>query len=476
MIETKSSFEKRKGMKYFFLPVCFLLFLFQVSSQSYIDMDSARKLAQSSNTEEKFRGLRTLDRFYYTTGLFDSSELLQKEMFAIAKQLKRDSLMTMVYRAIGNRYVVKTDYNFSLINYAKGLEYTDDDPQKRAGLYLNLAYVYIATGNNEVALDYIRRGRAIGQADVNLYFENLLYGFICNNLNKPDSSLFYFRQAENVPVKITDPLLNSVFLQQMARAYELTGDTELAEAYYKKAMDYCRDKFLPMSIIRTGNAYCDFLIKKENYDQAKQMALQDLNVARKAGINEGISTVADVLRKVYMHEGVKDSIIYYAQLQIDYTDSVRNQQKQSEFQNITFTQQLREIDEQTKMQETKEQRKHNLQYAVIALGIVSFIILFLLLSRSVIVNEKLVSFFGVLGLLVVFEFLNLLLHPWLEKITNHTPVLTLMALVSIAALLVPLHHRLEKWAKKTLVEKNRQIRLTAAKKTIKKLEKEKSES
>lgn len=459
-----------------FLFTCMLFFLFQASSQNYIDINSARKLVQSSNTAEKFRGLRTLDRFYYTTGLFDSSELSQKEMFAIAKQLKTDSLMAFVYRAIGNRYVVKTDYNFSLLNYAKALDFTADDPQRRAGLYLNLAYVYIATGNNQVALDYIRKGKIIGQADANLYFENLLYGFICNNLGKPDSALFYLRQAENVPVQITDPLLNSVFLQQMARAYELTGDTDLAEAYYKKAMDYCREKFLPMSIIRTGNAYCSFLMKKENYSEAKQMALEDLNVARESHINEGISTVADVLRKIYTRAGVKDSIIYYAQLQIDYKDSVSSQQKQSEFQNITFSQQLREIDEQAKIQEAKEQRKHNLQYAVIALGIVSLIILFLLLSRSIIVNEKWVRFFGVIGLLVVFEFLNLLLHPWLEKITNHTPVLMLMALVCIAALLVPLHHRLENWAKKTLVEKNKQIRLAAAKKTIDKLEKENSVS
>jgi len=276
-------------MKCFFLSTCLLFFLFQASSQNYIGLDSARKLVQSSNTEEKLRGLRTLDRFYYTTGLFDSSEVLQKEMFAIAKQLKSDSAMALVYRAIGNRYVVKTDYNFSLVSYAKGLDYTTKDPQRRAGLYLNLAYVYIATGNNEVALDYIRKGRAIGQANENLYFENLLSGFICNNLGKPDSALFYFRQAENVPIKITDPLLNSVFLQQMAKAYELTGDIDLTEAYYKKAMDYCREKFLPMSIIRTGNAYCNFLMKKGKYDQAKQMALEDLNVAMGAGINEGIT-------------------------------------------------------------------------------------------------------------------------------------------------------------------------------------------
>jgi hypothetical protein len=50
----------------------------------------------------------------------------------------------------------------------------------------------------------------------------------------------------------------------------------------------------------------------------------------------------------------------------------------------------------------------------------------------------------------------------------------LLALVVIAALLVPLHHRLEKWATHKLVEKNKQVRLRAAKRTIEQLEEEAS--
>jgi hypothetical protein len=45
----------------------------------------------------------------------------------------------------------------------------------------------------------------------------------------------------------------------------------------------------------------------------------------------------------------------------------------------------------------------------------------------------------------------------------------LLALVCIAALLVPLHHKLEKWATTKLVEKNKLIRLAAAKKTTQEL-------
>jgi len=70
----------------------------------------------------------------------------------------------------------------------------------------------------------------------------------------------------------------------------------------------------------------------------------------------------------------------------------------------------------------------------------------------------------------MFEFINLLVHPFLEKITHPALVFMLISLVSIAVLLVPMHHRFERWATTKLVEKNKKIRLEAAKKTIEQLE------
>ncbi len=50
---------------------------------------------------------------------------------------------------------------------------------------------------------------------------------------------------------------------------------------------------------------------------------------------------------------------------------------------------------------------------------------------------------GVISVLFLFEFLTLLLHPVVADFTHHIPVLELLIFVSIAALLVPAHHRLE---------------------------------
>ena len=121
-------------------------------------------------------------------------------------------------------------------------------------------------------------------------------------------------------------------------------------------------------------------------------------------------------------------------------------------------------------EKSNQQRKQSIQYAAIAIVIITLLLFFLLLSRSIIVNEKLIEYFNIIGLLIVFEFINLVLHPYLDTFTHHSPVLMLLIMVIIAAILVPVHHRLEKWLTQRLVLKNKKIRLAAAKKTIEMLE------
>jgi hypothetical protein len=58
---------------------------------------------------------------------------------------------------------------------------------------------------------------------------------------------------------------------------------------------------------------------------------------------------------------------------------------------------------------------------------------------------------SVLSLLLVFEFITLFIHPFVQRISSHLPVLELAILVALAAVLVPLHHRLTNWLRLKLV-------------------------
>ena len=149
----------------------------------------------------------------------------------------------------------------------------------------------------------------------------------------------------------------------------------------------------------------------------------------------------EYLCKSFEETKLQDSVNIYFRLAMTTKDSLFSFEKTKSIEALSFREQLRQQDLETEKIRTEEERKQNIQYASIALGIVVFVILFLLLSRNFITNTKLIEFFGVMALLIVFEFLNLLFHPTIERITHHSPIFMLLALLCMAALLIPLHHK-----------------------------------
>lgn len=180
---------------------------------------------------------------------------------------------------------------------------------------------------------------------------------------------------------------------------------------------------------------------------------------------------ARILTEMYQYSNC-DSTLKYAKIVKLANDSIFNRQSNQQIMLMTVEEDLRQREALLKIEQEEHQRQLNIQYALLALGIILLVSLFLLLSQRFITNPKFIHFFSIVALLLVFEFLNLVLHPLMAKLTNHTPVLMLLGLVSIAAILVPLHHRLEQWASVKLVEKNKQVRLAMAKRTIEKLSEE----
>jgi hypothetical protein len=249
------------------------------------------------------------------------------------------------------------------------------------------------------------------------------------------------------------------------------GDNDMAEIYFKKAV--AMTPLIESSAGRLSfyEIYIPFLFNNGNIHEARNQATQLMELGLRDNNNNIKLSAAGFLRQAFDSLHKIDSAYYYAKMKDALNDSIFNQGNINKIQSMEFNEQLRTIEDNAKKAEEALQRRQNIQYALITLGIIIFVILFLLLSRTIIVNERLISFFAVLGLLIVFEFINLLIHPWLAHFTNESPILMLLILVLIAALLIPLHHHLEHWIKGKMIEKNKAIRLAAAKKTIEKLEK-----
>ena len=151
-------------------------------------------------------------------------------------------------------------------------------------------------------------------------------------------------------------------------------------------------------------------------------------------------------------------------------DLVKGQEKIKAAVILSINEKLRQQEIAEQKIRDKEARYQQLQLLIIAICIPMLFLITLLVSRKKI-HRRLITFMGIISLLFLFEFLTLLMHPMVANFTHHIPILELLIFVSIAALLVPAHHRLEHVLINKLTkrkEDDKRIRLSIKKMILKK--------
>ena len=298
-------------------------------------------------------------------------------------------------------------------------------------------------------------------------------GSMYMRMGKLDSALKYLQSSYELVIKV-DTLDLPYVLWNLGGVHSRMGNETLALTYYNMSVQKAKKGNRLRHLCYVFTEMAEHFQRKNQSDSSKFYAKKAVEVIQNTSFFYLSIKPAKLLADMYEKNNC-DSTLKYAGIYKMANDSLYSNKANQQIQLMTVEEDLRQQELVTEKMKEEEERNHNIQYALSALGIITFIISFLLLSRRHITNTRLIQFLGVVALLLVFEFLNLLLHPFLERITHHSPVLMLLALVGIAALLVPLHHKLEKWATHKLVEKNKQIRLANAKKTIRLLSEEELE-
>jgi tetratricopeptide (TPR) repeat protein len=420
-------------------------------------------------------------RFYLALSALTISEtnpvqdMLNSEKILVYGQKYNDPVCQLLglaclgydYREFGNQ-VKSLDYNIQANKVAEKSKNNRLISFAKAMLALN----YLDLGDYSKAVSYNKaaiEAASTYEPDILTVVFYLDMGTIYFTMGKVDSALTYTQKAYETGFKSgINYWLAYNYLQFGSIHAEMKNPT-LALSYWKLALDEASrinsPKFASTTYAEIANYYYD---NKQN-DSAVLYARKAISVVQHTAFSTMSIVPSRLLLDIYRDNNI-DSAFKYSEIYRIANDSLFNMKAIQQTQLMTFEEDARQQELTVQQYRADETRKHNLQYTLIALGIVSFIILFLLLSRRLITNSKVIEFLGVIALLIVFEFFNLLLHPFLEDVTNHSPLLMLFGLVLIAALLVPLHHRLEKWATAKLVEKNKQIRLAAAKRTIERLD------
>jgi tetratricopeptide (TPR) repeat protein len=460
-------------MKKIIALICFCVGL-QCAFAQALDIDSVYQMIASEKDESK--RLKELNLFFGSPETSDPMIDMQYAQRILTLSQKNNDKISeaLALSQIGWDYI-------AFGNTVKGLEYRlksievaekSNNLEMLADSKLHLGLYYYEQKDYERAIDFGFSGNENAIEANNEIMQTWAYWLLGDSyyeLNKLDSALMYAQRAYDICVRIKYFDYIHWTYESLGKIQGKLGNQALALGYFDLAI---KEAIKKNSLTRVSQYYtslAQYYFDNNQKDSCSVYAKKAIGVVQNTAFTSSSLIPAKLLLDIYRTSSC-DSAFKYSEIYRIANDSLFNITKIKQANLMTFTEDLRQQELATEKMKAEDERKHNIQLSLLAIGIITFIILFLLLSRGFITNTKLIEFLSVIALLLVFEFLNLLVHPFLEDTTHHSPVLMLLALVCMAALLVPLHHRLEKWTANKLIEKNREIRLANAKRTIEKLE------
>lgn len=379
----------------------------------------------------------------------DTALLIAQQALYKARKIRYTEGESNSLKVLANTFMYIGNYLSSLqLNLERlKLEEKRNKPRNLAGTLMNIGIVYVFQEEYQKALAYYKRADSvIRRYHLDDIIKNQILlntGDVYQRLKIYDSASLFLNASLELARKNGDEFMASATMTGLGHNYRFTNDYRQSVVNYSGAVRYLKDVDNDNYCEATlGYAHLLRLMKKN--DSAVYYARESMNVARKDGRLSRELDATRFLTDYYSEIKRNDSAMAYVEQVLELNDSVNSKAKVRELQIISTNEDYRQrgIEEERKI--AAEKRLQRLQFLLIGIFIPSFFLLTFLLNRSKI-HLKLVRLLGVLSLLFFFEYLTLLLHPAVARLTHHNPVFEILIFVGIASVLIPLHHKMEHW-------------------------------
>lgn len=347
-------------------------------------------------------------------------------------------------------------------------------PRNMASVLMNIGVIYTMQDEYNNGLEYYYKADSVIQhnnvQDLK-YYILLNLGDVYNRMEISDSSYRYFSQSLVLARKQHDPDFIGTSMTGLGHSYRKMNNYEQSLNNYRSAITYLHitndDEILCEAELGMARLYQQL----NKNDSAVYYASKSLVTARKGDFLSHELEAAVFLTNHYKINKNTDSAFAYINHVQELNDSIYSKSRVRELQILSTNEQLRQQEIENNKKMAEKERHQQLQLLFIGIFIPGFFMLTLLLSR-IKIHIRIIKVLGVLSLLISFEYLTLLLHPYVLELTQHSPVYEILIFVIIAAILIPAHHRIEHWLVERLTRNKKNqpdtsIRLTTKKIKIK---------
>jgi tetratricopeptide (TPR) repeat protein len=379
----------------------------------------------------------------------DSALQLAQEAFYLAQRTDNIEGESRSLGVLANTFMKIGNYPRALeLNLQKlKLEEKRNVPRNLASVLMNIGIVYALQEQYREALKYYARADSVITKDSVKDFRfniNLNIGDTYNRLNVSDSAFLFFNKSLQIAKEDNNEESIGLAMTGLGHSYLKLGSLEQSLLNYRNSIIHLRqvnnDEILCEATLGLANLYRNM----KNADSSAYYAKLSLHIARQGGFNTAELEAADFLSQYFQSAHKYDSAFSYISYLRTLNDTLNSKSRIRESQIITSNEQFRQAELAEQKKQEQKKRNQQLQMLLIAIFIPGIFLLTLFFTR-VSVHPKAVRLLGILSLLFLFEYLTLLLHPFVSSITHHTPLLEILIFVGVAALVIPLHHKLEHW-------------------------------
>lgn len=337
------------------------------------------------------------------------------------------------------------------LNSLKIREKNNDLPGQIASLN-NIGILYSDQNDNTKALIYHFKAKAIAELVQNRKLLSIVLSNIGNcyiKLNNVNSALAFAMRAYQLQQGLSDQAMLPNTLAILGDIHYKMKHQALALDYYRLSLLYAKQQNDQGNLADTYNSIALLYKNSGPIDSSIFYAQKALDAGQIARYPIAIYSAGNLLTQIY--QGKNEHLeLLYLKMAMTAKDSMFNIEKVKQVQILSFNEAARQEEIIEEKRRESEERIINLQLIGIAIFIPFFFLALLALSRSR-THRKVIEFMSVISLLLVFEFISLFIHPFIQNISNHSPILELLILVIVAAILVPLHHKLTDWMRDKLV-------------------------
>ena len=364
------------------------------------------------------------------------------------------------YYGIGNVYAAQGNYPEALKNHINSLKASDyiKDNKSIALSYINIGNIYDLQSNYPEALkNYFAslsiQKKAGDKKGIAMDYNNI--GLVYQHQKNYGEAEKNYAASLAIAEQMQDKGLIGILYDNIGNIYFAEGDYTNALKNYTASLQVAQQLGDKDGIARSYIDIGDDLEKQQKHKEAEQYCLKGRALAQEIGSMEYIKSADETLSEIYANTGRYAQSLESYKTFIALRDSMfsrENTRKVVETQVVyDFEKQKIKDEEDAKRAELlakdEEDRKELMHIVGIAVFIVILFSTVLLLSRRK-VHGRMIDMLGTFSVLIVFEFLELLLHPRIEALTHNNLSYALLCSLLLASIIIPTHHRIEHWMKK----------------------------